>query len=344
MDETERGKRGVRTRLGVGGRALAERKRTRPPGAGVALGSIVLERYRVEAELGSGAMGTVYRASHTKLARQVALKVMHEHLMHEPALLQRFQREAQVAARLSHPNVVAVLDVGETEDHKHVMVLELVEGVSLGEIMERESPLALERIVRFVAHLLRGLEHAHAMGLVHRDLKPENVIVERDPNGAEVARIVDFGIATLQQTDEPLEKLTGTGMIVGTPLYMAPEQARAEPVDHRADLYALGIILYEMLSGTSPFEGTAMEVAVAKMDEDPPPLAVRAPYVPIDRVLEAFLAKLIARQPAQRFATAHAALGAIEAYRRDRDAAAALLGVIDTERALAVVWLPDPPA
>ena len=336
MDETKRGKR---TRLGVGG----ERKRTptRPPSA-LEVGAIVLERYRVEAELGHGAMGVVYRARHTKLNRSVALKVMHEHLMHEPALLSRFEREAKVAARLAHPNVAAVLDVGETEDRKQVMVLELVEGTSLDTIMD-DFPLAPERIVRFVAHLLRGLEHAHAMGLVHRDLKPDNVIVERDDSGVETARIVDFGIATLIQKDGTLEKLTGTGMIVGTPLYMAPEQARAEPVDHRADLYALGIMLYEMLSGTSPFEGSAMEVAVAKMDKDPPPIAIRAPGVKVDRVLDAFMAKLIARKPEQRFSSAREALDVIETYRHDREAAATLLGVIDTERALAVVWLPDAP-
>ncbi|MEO6776427.1 MAG: serine/threonine-protein kinase [Kofleriaceae bacterium] len=339
MDETNRGKR---TRLGVGGERIRPRSSTRPPPAALEVGAIVLERYRVEAELGAGAMGVVYRARHTKLDRLVALKVMHEHLMHEPSLMSRFQREAKVAARLAHPNVAAVLDVGETEDRKQVIVLELVEGTSLDEIMD-EFPLAPERIVRFVAHLLRGLDHAHAMGLVHRDLKPDNVIVERDASGAETARIVDFGIATLVENDGTLEKLTGTGMIIGTPLYMAPEQARAEPVDHRADLYALGIMLYEMLSGTSPFAGSAMEVAVAKMDKDPPPIAERAPGVAVDPVLAAFMAKLIARKPDQRFATARDALDVIETYRRDRDAAAALLGVIDTERALAVVWLPDAP-
>jgi serine/threonine-protein kinase len=331
-DRTKPGKRAPaqRTRLGVSDKVI------KPPDL---VGTIVLERYFVEAELGSGAMGTVYRARHTKLDRQVALKVMHEHLMHEPKLMERFQREAKVAGRLAHPNVAAVLDVGETADRKPVMVLELVEGISLEELMS--EPLSLDRIVRFVDQLLRGLEHAHASGLVHRDLKPDNVIVEINADG-ENARIVDFGIATLSQPDEMLDRLTGTGMIVGTPLYMAPEQARAEPVDHRADLYALGIILYEMLAGVSPFEGTAMEVAVAKMDKDPPPIHVRAPDVVIDRVLDAYLHKLIARDPARRFDSARAALDVLELYETDRDAAAAALGIIDVERALSVVWLPDP--
>jgi serine/threonine-protein kinase len=194
-----------------------------------------------------------------------------------------------------------------------------------------------------VKQLLLGLEHAHAMGLVHRDLKPDNVIVSQDSDGSDVPRIVDFGIAVLNGTEETLDRLTATGMIVGTPLYMAPEQARAEEVDHRADLYALGIILYEMLSGTSPFDGTAMEVAVAKMDRDPPPISVRAPHVVVDPVLAAFMHKLIARKPLSRFATARIAYDLLTLFESDRLAAAAELGVIDVARALAVVSLPDPP-
>ncbi|HEY0251179.1 MAG TPA: serine/threonine-protein kinase [Kofleriaceae bacterium] len=327
-DETQRAKR---TRLGVGpSRAITQK----PPE--LAIGEIVLERYIVEAELGSGAMGSVYRASHTKLDRSVALKVMHEHLTCEPILLARFEREAKVAAKLSHPNVCGVLDVGETADGKHVMVQELVEGKSLGDLMA-EAPLEQPRIIRIVTHVLRGLAHAHEMDLVHRDLKPDNILIESSDHAHEVARIVDFGVATLLH-DDTLERLTGTGMIVGTPMYMAPEQARAEPVDHRADLYALGIMLYELLANTSPFTGTAMEVAVAKMDKEPRPISE---HVEVDRVLEAFLGKLIARAPADRFASAHDALTVIETYRRDRDAAGTLLGVIDTARAIPIIALPD---
>jgi serine/threonine protein kinase len=313
-----------RTRLGVG---------ERPTKPHALVGATVLDTYVVEAELGSGAMGSVYRARHLRLPRHVALKIMHDHLVPEPALLERFYREAKAAAGLQHPNVVSVLDVGETPDGKHVMVMELVDGTSLGDLMEAGLPR--ERFVPIITQLLRGLEHAHDAGIVHRDLKPDNVLVDR----AGVARIADFGIATLVHPDEPLAKLTGTGMIVGTPLYMAPEQARAEHVDHRADLYALGIILYEMLAGVSPFEGSAMEVAVAKMEKDPAPIAQRAPGAEVDRVLDAFLGKLIARVPDARFASARAALDVLELYVRDRLAAAALLGVIDVDRALAIVML-----
>jgi eukaryotic-like serine/threonine-protein kinase len=314
-----------RTRLGVGERPTT---RSRRP---TLVGTTVLDNYVVEAEIGSGAMGSVYRARHVKLPRHVALKIMHEHLVGESALLARFYREAKAAARLQHPNVVSVLDVGENHDGKHVMVMELVEGESLGDQMEAGLPP--ERIVPIVIQLLAGLEHAHDAGLVHRDLKPDNVLVDRDG----IARIADFGIAALARHDEPIDKLTGTGMIVGTPLYMAPEQARGEPVDHRADLYALGIILYEMLAGTSPFDGSAMEVAVAKIDKDPPPIRERAPGVVVDRVLEAFLAKLIARDTGARWATALAAREVLELYAVDRLAAATRLGVIDVDRALAMI-------
>jgi eukaryotic-like serine/threonine-protein kinase len=316
-----------RTRLGVGDRPTTRARRP------TLVGTTVLDTYVIEAELGSGAMGSVYRARHVKLPRHVALKVMHEHLVGEGALLARFYREAKAAARLQHPNVVAVLDVGENHDGKHVMVMELVDGESLGDQMD--DGLAPERIVPIITQLLAGLEHAHDAGLVHRDLKPDNVLVDR--NG--VARIADFGIAALRRTDEPVDKLTGTGMIVGTPLYMAPEQARGDAVDHRADLYALGIILYEMLAGVAPFDGSAMEVAVAKIDKDPPAIRERAPHAQVDRVLEVFLAKLIARSPDARFASALAAREVLELYAVDRLAAAARLGVIDVERALALIAL-----
>ena len=298
------------------------------------IGETVLDRYVVEELLGKGAMGTVYRGRHTKLRRNVAIKVMHEHLAGQPMLLERFRREARVAGKLDHANVAAVLDVGETAAGKPVMVMEYAAGRSLASTMV--GPLPRARMFRLLAQLLRGLDHAHAMGLVHRDLKPDNVILEGDLD-EEVVKIVDFGIAVLRGGDEDQGgKLTGTGMIIGTPQYMAPEQAKCEPIDQRADLYALGVIMYEMISGTTPFKGTSMEIAVQKIEGDPPPIAG------LDRVLEAFMRKLLARTPSDRFATAHDCLQVLDLIVRDPDAAASALGVIDTERALAVISLPDP--
>lgn len=307
------------------------------------IGRTVLDTYVVEQELGAGAMGTVYLGSHAKLKRKVAIKVMHDHLTGEPVLRERFRREGLVASKLNHVNVVSVIDVGEMPDGKPVMVMEYARGTSLADVMD-EGPMRVVRMMPLLKQILRGLDHAHSMGLIHRDLKPDNVILTGDA-GDEIARIVDFGIAVLRAPDESIEggRLTASGMIVGTPQYMSPEQAKAEKVDHRADLYALGIIMYEMISGITPFEGTAMEVALHKIDKDPPPFSARAPQVVIDPVLEAYMRKLLARDPNARFATAHRALEVVEVYERDRLAAAGMLGIIDVERALDVVSLPPPP-
>ncbi len=330
-----RTRRDVRTKLGIGD-ARRDAERT---GAEL-VGQVVLERYLVEAELGSGAMGTVYRGRHIKLARGVAIKVLHDDLVHDRTMLARFHREAEASARLRHPNVSSVLDVGETPGGHQVMVMELVDGQSLGELMAERLDRA--RVIHFVRQILMGLDHAHAAGLVHRDLKPDNVIVERDDRGDEVARIVDFGIAALRDDDGRAGgKLTATGMVLGTPIYMAPEQARGEAIDHRADLFALGVMLFEMMSGTTPFDGSSLEIVIANMNEDLPAIATRAPSAAADPVLELFLRRLAARDPARRFATAHQALEMLELVERDPTDAALRLGRIDTSRALAVVWLPS---
>ena len=212
------------------------------------LGSVVLDRYVVEEVLGRGAMGTVYRGRHVKLKRSVAIKIMHEHLLGQPELRERFRREASAAGKLSHPNIVGVLDVGEVGG-KPVMVMEYARGRSLAAAMS--GPVPRVQMLRWVGQLLSGLSHAHGMGLVHRDLKPDNVILA----GARPAtRSRASSTSGSRSCARPTIRRTAAssprpGMIVGTPQYMSPEQARAEQVDHRADLYALGIILYEMIAG-----------------------------------------------------------------------------------------------
>ncbi|HET7506094.1 MAG TPA: serine/threonine-protein kinase [Kofleriaceae bacterium] len=349
-----RTQRGV-AKLGVTKLGVAERRRAQD-----LLGEVVMGRYVIEAELGAGAMGTVYRGRHVRLPRNVAIKVLHEDYATHPTMLARFRREAEAAGRLRHPNVSGVLDVGETADGHPLMVMDLVEGASLRAILDGGpgetladagdtldaadtlvTGLGRPRIINFVRQLLAGLDHAHAAGLVHRDLKPDNVIVEIAPHGGEVPRIVDFGIAALRTDEAPgTSRLTETGVLLGTPLYMAPEQARGDEVDHRADLFALGIMMFEMLAGTMPFDGSSIEVVVANMNEDLPAIADRAPHVACDRVLELFMRRLAARDPAHRFASARDALAMLDHIERDPEDAAVRLGQTDIARAIAVVWLP----
>ncbi len=308
------------------------------------VGQIVLDKYLVEEELGAGAMGRVFRGRHIKLPRQVAIKVLHPDLLHDPTMVERFRREAKAAAKLQHPNVISVLDFGESAlppaSHvHHVMVLELAAGRPLRAAMA--VPLPPARIVPLLRGILKGLDHAHAHGLIHRDLKPENIMVEVTADGAEIPRLVDFGIAVLRDPESVAGgKLTQSGQVMGTPIYMAPEQAKCEPFDERIDLYALGVILYEMLSGKQPFDGTAMEIAVANITTDHPPIAKRAPHVAVDALLEAFSRKLTARDARRRVPSAHDAMAMLDLIERDPAAAALALGITDITRAVATISLP----
>jgi serine/threonine protein kinase len=330
-DETKRGRRE---------RRVAATERTEAVVVDEMIGQVVLDRYLVESELGAGAMGAVYKGRHVKLKRPVAIKVLHDELVHEPTMRARFQREARVAAKLSHANVIGVLDVGETTAGRQVMVMEFAEGPTLTEVMT-VAP-ARRRVIQLVRQLLQGLVHAHGEGLIHRDLKPDNIIVEISQDGTEIPRIVDFGIAILREPNGEFgERLTASGMMLGTPLYMAPEQAQCDPIDHRVDLFSLGVIVYEMLAGKPPFEGTSMEIAVANISRDPPPIAKRAPNREVDPALELYARKLMARRADHRFATAKEALAMLDLIERSPKEALLGLGKMDVEKALAVISLPE---
>ncbi len=327
-----------KTQLGVGKskpkRSEAERAKD------LALVGTMVGPYLVQAELGGGAMGVVYRATHIDTNRVVALKVMRPQLLGEPTTVARFRRESRIASRLGHPHVGGVVELVEAEG-RYAMALDFVDGEPLSAIMT--MPLPPERVTTIVGQLLRGLEHAHAMGLVHRDLKPDNVLVEWR-NSRDHARIIDFGIAIAKfGSDDSVERITEAGLIVGTPMYMAPEQARGEAVDHRADLYSLGMIVYEMLSGVVAYEGKALDVLTAKLKRDVPRIEDRVPGLLVDPLLERFCRKLVARDREQRFSSARHALMVLEMIGTDRAAAGAALGIMDVDKALAVVSLPPPP-
>ncbi|MFN0246244.1 MAG: protein kinase domain-containing protein [Kofleriaceae bacterium] len=258
-------------------------------------------QYTVEDLLGEGAMGRVYRARHKHLADRVhAIKVLIGDLAATQEMRMRFLNEARSASKLAHPNVVTVHDVGRTPQGLLFLAMELVEGRSLSEIIE-DGPMEASRVVRLARGICDGLAHAHANGIVHRDLKPENVIVTRGPHGDEVPRIVDFGIAV--SIDREDARLTATGMSMGTPGYVAPEQVSGLRVDETADQYALGVTMFEMLTGGAlPFEGSAMEVASAKTTRDAPSVADRVPAgVVVPPALERIVGQMLARKPRQRF-------------------------------------------
>ncbi|MEJ7603532.1 MAG: serine/threonine-protein kinase [Kofleriaceae bacterium] len=288
-------------------------------------GKVLGDRYQIDHELGRGAMGVVYRGHRIKDGRPVAIKVIHHRLLTTPTMSERFVREAELAAKLSHKNLVGVLDVGELPDGRRWIVLELARGPNLAEVI-KHGPVAAPRAIAILRQLCDGLEHAHRAGLVHRDLKPANIVIECDAAGVEVPQIIDFGIAVI---DDASERLTRSGLVLGTPAYMAPEQAAGGKLDHRCDQYALGAIAYEMLAGVAPFRGRGADVARAHVDQQVPPIAIR-----IDALLEAIIRKMLAKRPDDRFTNVRAVNQMLELLASDRNRAAALLGMPVGEHAI----------
>ena len=240
-------------------------------GAGISAPGTALGRFRIDGTLGRGGMAVVYLAHDTELGRPVALKLMADHCSDDASFRARFAREAQAAARLSHPSIVQVFDIGE-EAGVPFIVMEYVEGETLGDTLARERRVATDRVVEIGRECCAGLACAHAAGLVHRDIKPQNLLVTTD--GA--IKIADFGVAhALDQT-----RLTLTGSIIGTARYLAPEQTTGGPITPAADVYALGVVLYELLAGRPPHEGTSLpELAIAKRDDPVTPLLELRPEV-----------------------------------------------------------------
>jgi serine/threonine-protein kinase len=270
------------------------------------VGATLADTYVIEAMIGEGAMGRVYRAHHKTLTNQrYAVKVLIGEHAASSIMRRRFAREAEIAGQLDHPNVVNVIDYGTTEDGRSYLVMDLVEGVSLGALIAK-GPMAAERVIRIAHQLCEGLDHAHGRGVVHRDFKPDNILIVGEP-GREIARIADFGLAMSAQYDA---RLTSTG-VACTPAYAAPEQLRGYRIDHRVDLYALGTTIFEMLSGGYlPFDGDADTLVAAKLTMDPPSILSRAPNVPPGLVT--LVGRLLAPEPDDRPKTARAAIKALE--------------------------------
>jgi len=273
------------------------------------VGTVLAGRYRIERLLGSGGMGSVYRAEHVLMRKACAVKVLHREMTQVKEVVARFEREAVAAARIEHPNVATATDFGQLENGSFYLVLEFIEGRSLGKLIA-EGPLPEERALLITRQIVDALAAAHGAGIVHRDLKPDNVMLISKEGGTDFVKVLDFGIAKVKLEDPGAEQpaLTRLNTVMGTPEYMSPEQARGEPVDHRADLYTVGVILYEMLSGTSPFRHEEFVVVLTKkLTEDPPPLPDHVSVATRDLVR-----RLLQRAPGERPESAAELVSAID--------------------------------
>jgi serine/threonine-protein kinase len=238
------------------------------------LGTLLAGRYRIEALIGSGGMGAVYRAEHVHMRKAVAVKVLHKEMTAFPEVVARFEREAVAAGRIEHPHVVSASDFGQLEDGSFYLVLEFIEGQSLAKLVGKTRELSPIRALRITRQIVEALSAAHGLGIVHRDLKPDNVMLVDKDGDQDFVKVLDFGIAKIK-VEETVEQpaLTQIGTVFGTPEYMSPEQARGELVDARADLYTVGVILFEMLAGVSPFKDDDLVVVLTRhLTADPPPL------------------------------------------------------------------------
>lgn len=268
-------------------------------------GTVIRGKYRIVAKIGEGGMGAVYKAMHMHFNEACALKVMAPNLANDAGLVKRFGREAIIARKLRHINAVKVEDFDETEDGRPFIVMEYIEGQSLKSLMTAAGPLPVARACSIIKQAAAALDAAHQLGLIHRDIKPDNIVLVVS-NGQEVAKVLDFGIAKIQgaNTNTTGMSLTATGMVIGTPPYMSPEQARgadSEGIDGRSDIYSLGVVMYQMLTGILPLKGdTPLDMLFAQIQTPPTPIQQARPGLRISDSVGAVVMKCLEKDPARR--------------------------------------------
>ncbi len=265
-------------------------------------GQTLDRRYRVGKRLGEGGMSYVYRAEEIETGRQVAVKILLPRLSRDPASVERLRREATIATRLDHPNVCPILRLGETADRLIYLVMPFLDGEPLSEHETRRGPFPVNEGVPLLVQICQGLQHAHELRIIHRDLKPENVMLVPEQGEPQEYRavVMDFGLAKERRAGAEVAKLTATGIVLGTPEFMSPEQIRGKPLDGRSDVYALGVLAFELFTGQLPFPGkSAQETMIARLRGTPAKLRDVRPELPAK--LEAVLLKALAIDPAERF-------------------------------------------
>jgi serine/threonine protein kinase len=264
------------------------------------IGTVLDGRYEILERVGSGAMGSLYRGKHLALDRPVAIKFLHAHLASDETHMERFVREAKLAGSLQHANVAHVYDVGNAQDGSPYLVMDYLDGRSLQAIVTDLGAMPERRALPLILQIAQGLAYAHSKGLLHRDLKLTNVMVVND-GAQETAKIIDFGIAK-SMTEDDASRLTQTGEVFGSPLYMSPEQCQGHQLDERSDLYSFGCVIYEMLTGVPPLRGNDLISTVYKHINEPPrPFAEAAPAAKVSPELEALVMRLLRKQPADRY-------------------------------------------
>ena len=279
----------------------AEHSQEQPVGQRV--GEVLSGRYELTSFIERGAMGEVYEAEHSLMRKTVAVKILHSNVTGKGKIVERFRREAQAAANIDHPNVCVATDFGRTSSGDFFLVMEFLEGRTLQERIDEEGPFETQRALHIANQICSALVRAHAVGVVHRDLKPDNIMLVERGDDPDFVKILDFGIARVRMDDQTPE-LTQTGAVFGTPSYMSPEQAAGDPVDHRTDLYALGNVIYQMLTGRRVFEADrGAQVMAMHVSKEPEPPSKHAPRI-LDRSLETLLLDLLAKDPDDRPQTA----------------------------------------
>ena len=267
------------------------------------LGSIVADRYHILKKLGEGGMGTVYLAEHVKMGRKSALKVMNPGMNTDPDAIARFNREASNASRLSHPNICGIYDFGETTDGMIYLAMEFIEGSSLTSLIETAGALPPPRAAAIIHQTADALQVAHDAGIVHRDLKPDNIMIARNRDGSDQVKVVDFGIAKASSSDA--QKVTKTGLVVGTPEYMSPEQLAGDKLDGRSDIYSLGLVAFNCLTGALPFPAeSAQEAMIMRLTDKPRTLTDAKGEVDWPDKLLATMDKVLARDADERYQSA----------------------------------------
>jgi len=269
------------------------------------VGQVLADRYHIMKKLGEGGMGQVYLAEHVKMGRRSAIKVMNPSLVHDPEAVARFNREAANASRISDSHVCAIYDFGETPDGLIYLAMEFVEGAPLTDLLASEGALPVARAADISIQVAAALQAAHDLGIVHRDLKPDNIMLTRGRDGADAVKVVDFGLAKAVGGETGNQKVTKTGLVVGTPEFMSPEQLSGDTLDGRSDVYSLGLVLFKMLTGTLPFPAdTVQEAMIKRLTDEPAELIEMRPDLHFPPGLQQTLDTALARSPADRYQSA----------------------------------------